>query len=256
MSPTGHASPPVHWAARTLKLGTTTIPLLIARRAVSESDCGISRVVIVAHGLGVDKEVQRPELERLARAGFIAVCPDAPHHGERRDGLLERLDASTGTERHERFIGMVSEAASELPLLIDHFRHSLGGRVAVAGISMGGFTTFASFLHDPRPDVAILFLASPDWRTPDQRLAGLPPKGPVCNPDRFFPVPLMAVTAGCDTVVPPDETVSFMETLRPLYAAAPGSLLHAGYPSSGHMMRENDWDDAWERAILFLNEHL
>jgi len=256
MSPTGHATPTVHWAARTLKLGTAAIPLLMARRAASEADCAVSRVVIVAHGLGVGKEVQRPELERLAKAGFIAVCPDAPHHGERRDGLLERLEASTGAERHERLIGMVSEAASEIPLLIAHFRYSLGARVAMTGISMGGFTTFASFLHEPRPDVAIPFLASPDWRTQEQRKAGFPLKGPARSPGRFFPVPLLAVTAGLDTVVPPDAAVSFMETLRPMYATAPGSLVHIDYPSSEHMMREDDWNDAWERAIAFLNTYL
>lgn len=256
MSPTNHPAPPIHWVARNLELGTASIPLLIARRDVSARDCAIPRVVIVAHGLGVGKEVQRPELERLARAGFIAVCLDAPHHGERRDGLLDLLEASGGPERHERFIAMVSEAASEIPLLINHFRHSLGARVAMTGISMGGFTTFAAFLHEPRPDVAIPFLASPDWRSPEQRRAGFPPMGPVCNPARFFPVPLMGVTGGRDTVVPPDATVSFMETLRPIYATAPGTLVHAGYPASEHMMREEDWNDAWNRAIAFLNEHL
>ncbi len=256
MSPTDHAATPIHWVAKNLSLGTATIPLLMAQRAASTGDCAIPRVVIVAHGLGVGKEVQRPELERLARAGFIAVCPDAPHHGERRDGLLDLLDASVGMERHERLIAMVSEAASEIPLLISYFRHSLGARVAMTGISMGGFTTFASFLHEPRPDVAIPFLASPDWRSPEQRLMDFPPTGPVCNPGRFFPVPLMAVTGGHDTVVPPDATTSFIETLRPMYATTPGTLVHAGYPASEHMMREEDWNDAWKRAIAFLNEHL
>jgi len=73
MSPTDHAATPIHWVARNLSLGTATIPLLMAQRAASTGDCAIPRVVIVAHGLGVGKEVQRPELERLARAGFIAV---------------------------------------------------------------------------------------------------------------------------------------------------------------------------------------
>lgn len=256
MSPTGHAVPPVHWAARNLNLGTAMIPMLLASRAVSEEHRARARVVIVAHGLGVGKEVQRPELERLARAGFIAVCPDAPHHGERRDGLLDLLDSSSGTERHERFIGMVAEAAAEIPLLIEYFRNTLGARVAMTGISMGGFTTFASFMHEPRPDVAVPFLASPDWRAPDRRSPAFPLKGPVCRPERFFPVPLMAVTAGHDTTVPPEAALSFLEMLRPLYASAPDTLVHAGYPASEHMMREEDWNNAWERAIAFLNEHL
>lgn len=244
------------WTSVNLKLGPSVFPLLFARMSAPRvPESRPARVVIVAHGLGVSKEVQCPELERLARAGFIAVSLDAPHHGERRDGQLELLDAATGAEHHERLIAMIAEAAAEIPLLIEYFRCTFAARVAMIGISMGGFTTFASFMHEPRPDVAIPFLGSPDWRAPGHP-DDVPPAGPVCSPERFFPIPLLAVTAGLDTTVPPAAAVSFLEKLRPLYETKPELLAHIGYPHSEHMMRGDDWDDAWRKAIDFLNIHL
>ncbi|HNW35643.1 MAG TPA: alpha/beta hydrolase [Candidatus Ozemobacteraceae bacterium] len=249
----------VLWRSMNLKLGAAVIPLLIAQ--VPDPDVREplpARVILVAHGLGVSKEVQRPELEKLARSGFTAVGIDAPHHGERRDEQLDAQSAATGAEAHKRFIAMVAEAAAEIPLLIEYFKTTLHARVAMTGISMGGYTTFASFMHDPRPDAAVPFLASPDWRSdPSSGTLGPDtPAGPVSRPERFSPVPLLVITAGLDTTVPPATATCFVRSLRRSYARTPERLAQIEYPRSEHMMRGDDWNDAWNRAIEFLNLHL
>jgi hypothetical protein len=42
------------------------------------------------HGLGVSKETHRPELERFARAGILAIGIDAAGHGERRAWTISK----------------------------------------------------------------------------------------------------------------------------------------------------------------------
>ncbi|HSP05560.1 MAG TPA: hypothetical protein VLR94_00195, partial [Acidobacteriota bacterium] len=58
--------------------------------------------VLLYHGLGAAKDVQRTELEWLCAAGLRGVCVDAPHHGERSDGLLDRL--ASAENPHPEFI--------------------------------------------------------------------------------------------------------------------------------------------------------
>lgn len=56
--------------------------------------------VLWFHGFGVDKETHRPELERLAAAGFAAIGIDAAGHGERRlPDLAERQAGSRDEAR-------------------------------------------------------------------------------------------------------------------------------------------------------------
>jgi len=247
------------WNSMSLRLGTAVIPLLIVQmRSPGAHESSPDRVVLVAHGLGVSKEVQRPELEKLARSGFTAVGIDAPHHGERRDEQLDALNASTGAEAHGRFIAMVAEAAAEIPLLIEYFKTTHHARVAMTGISMGGYTTFASFMHDPRPDAAVPLLASPDWRSTTSFGAPGPdtPTGPASMPERFFPAPILVISAGLDSTVPPESATCFVNSLRTSYVRAPEKLVQIEYPRSEHMMRGDDWNDAWNRVIEFLSTHL
>ena len=103
------------------------------------------------HGLSVDKETHRKELERIAAAGFLAVGVDAAGHGERR---LPDLDARIGVSREEtiRFmLGLVEETAREVPGIVRALvAEGLADaeRVALVGISMGGYVVYRALLEE------------------------------------------------------------------------------------------------------------
>src|SRR5262245_42768144 len=60
------------------------VPVLLIRRA---EEAPPRPAVIVLHGLGGNKEGQRPLLEQLANRGFVAAAIDARYHGDRKGDL-------------------------------------------------------------------------------------------------------------------------------------------------------------------------
>jgi uncharacterized protein len=237
-----------------LEVGNSRIPGLLVMP--SPSCRRPETLVIVLHGLGARKEVQHPELQRLAAAGFAALAIDAPEHGDRPGPTLEMMArASSQEERGRLLFSLVDAAAREIPLLITHFRARGYLRIAALGISMGGHTAFATIRHEPRPDAIAPFIASPDWgarvglAADDDPLFGWSPH---LHLDRFSPTPVFAVTAGRDSTVPPEPCRRFMAALRPFYQSAPARLCHLDYPESEHMMRPEDWLDAWGRFTTWL----
>ena len=109
-------------------------------------------VVVVLHGLGCYKETQEAELERLGAAGFFAVAVDAPHHGVRSDNAMEVFRDSDGFEGHHFMLASVLQHASEIAGLVEELRKKYK-KVAVMGISMGGYTAFALLRYANRPDL-------------------------------------------------------------------------------------------------------
>ncbi len=208
--------------------------------------------VIILHGLGVSKEVQMPELERLRAAGFFAIAVDAPHHGSRNDGFLDISNQMSGHSRHHLFLSTVLQQASEISQLTAQLRDS-GKKVCVSGISMGGFVAFATLRVADRPDLIAPFIASPDFRTrePADQLPASPAEtsGPADFIEQIYPANLFMVTAGLDTTVSPVHTRLFAEKLKPVYQRCPEKLEYYEYPQSEHMMRPADWFDAWEKFI-------
>ena len=233
---------------QTLTINGSRVPAVMVRPMEGAPARRGNPLVILLHGLGAAKEIQEKELVWLARAGFTGVTIDAPHHGERRTSFLAAIDAEPpGEKRQAMIIGLVREAAGEIPHLVHFFRDRGHAKVAVAGISLGGYTAFGAVLRDPLPDVLVPLLASPDW--------GAAPS-PHLHPERFAKLPTLAVVAGKDDVVPPGPCRLLFAALKKKYKKRAGALQLQEYPESGHFMREEDWNDAWERIIGFLDRHL
>lgn len=214
--------------------------------------------VIVLHGLGVSKEVQIPELERLRHDGFYAIGLDAPHHGSRDDGMLELFSRLGGHERHHALLSFVLQQASEVASLVDYLKAHNQRKVAVTGISMGGHVSFAMLRMKNRPDLLAPFLGTPDFRT--RNLANPLPASPAetSGPADFiegvFPAPLFIVTAGSDSIVNPAPAREFANKLQPYYKSCPEKLEYHEYPESDHMMRPVDWFDAWGKFLDRLHQ--
>lgn len=211
--------------------------------------------VLLYHGLGASKEVQRKELEWLASAGLRGICVDAPHHGERADTVLDRL--ASAENPHPEFIRIVREAAMEIPSLVDFCIREFGGKVAVCGISLGGFISFAAVPIEKRLAASVPILGSPDWnhrdgRAPSDALLKSMEESPALNPGAFPPCALLVANAGRDIQVPPDAARTFVQSLQPYYREFPGRLRYLEYPESEHMMREQDWANLWQETTAWL----
>jgi alpha-beta hydrolase superfamily lysophospholipase len=139
--------------------------------------------VLLFHGFGVDKSVHKPELERIAAAGFLAIGVDAAGHGERRLPDLDDRIATPRAEAKQTMLELALETAAEVPALIDE----LGLPVALAGISMGAFIVYRALPLDRRLRVGVAILGEPDSD----------------DPEPFRGVALLSITAANDGNVPP-----------------------------------------------------
>lgn len=214
------------------------------------------KVVLVCHGLGVSKEVQKPELERLAAAGYRAFAIDAPHHGERLSGLVKEMDEVDPERANEIFRKIVGQAVVEIPALVTYFRNQEKADVALIGISMGGFTAFGSALLDPKPKVCIPIIASPSFRIPTEIGGEGAGKNPEEHPHRFADMALLAITAGLDKVVRPEPARTLVGLLRKTFAEKKDRYFNCHFPDSGHFMRQEDWNEAWDGVVEWLDRYL
>lgn len=161
------------------------------------------------------------------------IIPDAPGHGVRDDGRMERIGALPEDERHAAILEISREWRGELPLLAQRCRERGAHHVAAVGISMGGFAALAS-LPSPCPfDAVAAVLAAPTLVDTDAVAPGQPP--------------LLLGLAGRDEVVPADPGRQFAHDY--------GAELHE-YPESQHIMRGEDWCDLWDKVEAFLQRTL
>jgi hypothetical protein len=236
------------------RVTTSKVPILVME---PESSRG---TVLLYHGLGAAKEVQRKEMVWLAEAGFTAVCVDAPHHGERDDGLLEAIGQMSDAEAHPRVMNIVREAIAEIPVLVDHCMSEYSDNVAIAGISLGGFVAYGAVPVEPRLKAAVPILGSPDWAPkngePSSEMRQLLEQAPVHFPDRFPPCAVFGANAGKDIFVPPAASRAFFQTLDKMYQDFPDRLKYVEYPESEHFMREQDWNDLWRDVIDWFGRFL
>lgn len=230
------------------------IPSMTVRAICAGDECHHS-VIIVLHGLGCSAETQVTELERLASEGFFAISLDAPHHGNRYNGLVGLIERCDGLEKHYLLMACEQQFAVEVSRLIKFLRADYQ-KISVMGISMGGYTTYALLRMYEKPDLFAPFLASPDFRyfNPETPTPSSPAElsGPTNFYKDIFPESLFMVNAGQDSVVNPIFARRFYEKLLPLYKEAPDKLEYHEYPESDHIMRPEDWFDAWDKFVVRL----
>jgi dienelactone hydrolase len=216
--------------------------------------------VIVLHGLYANADVQRGELNALASWGMSAVGVDAPHHGARRDGWLDDMSWIGPPDFHTRLLHAVREAASDVSRVIDHVVHEGHWPIGVAGISFGAYTALTVAAQDSRVQATVSILGSPDWTPRDgyitDEIRWLMGQAPVHRPWDTARHPVFLVNAGRDSVVPPHWSRDFARTVWEHHPHLGSNVEHYEYPESDHMMRSEDWDDAWRRSLGFLRRHL
>lgn len=159
--------------------------------------------------------------------------PDAPGHGERADGRVQRIAELPVAERRAAIQAIAREWLAELPQLAAACRQRGAVRVAVVGISMGGFAALGAVTQAGVWDAVAAVLAEPVLADESAVVPGVPP--------------LLLGLAGRDAAVAAEPGRQF--------ARAYGAELHE-YPESEHFMRSADWEDLWGRVAAFVGRHL
>lgn len=200
--------------------------------------------VLMYHPLGADKSLHADDLERLAAKGFLAVGVDAIAHGERR---VPDAYARFRADWMGALLEVVTATTAEVPELVDELVRrgwAEPGRIGIAGVSLGGFIAYGAAVRERRIGAAVCVASSPVW--------GDDPRSPHRNPEGFFPVALLSVTAADDPLVSPDAARELHARLEPRYASAPERLRYVELRGETHRMTMAGWDRARGEAERWL----
>jgi dienelactone hydrolase len=223
------------------------VPLLLVRPSGSVRALP---TVLWVHGYGASKETHLAELHRLADRGLLAVGIDAVAHGRRRPaGFEHRVTGSPG-ENAAIFRQIVGDTVAGLPRLVDQLLElglSEPGRLAIAGVSMGGCIVYGAVAADRRYAAAVALLGSPEWTRPEDDGAWL---------DAFHPTALLSITAARDSVVPPAAARALHARLAGRYRLQPERLRYRELAGAPHLMPAADWATATAHAADWLTRFL
>jgi cephalosporin-C deacetylase-like acetyl esterase len=123
-------------------------------------------LVILSHGFRGNKESWIPHLQTLAQHGYYAVALDNRSHGERREPDFVSQVFQGGNLKVYEVRRLIKETAEDISRLIDCLATATGvdqNRIGMAGVSMGGFTTFRALVIEKRIKVAAPIIGSPYW---------------------------------------------------------------------------------------------
>ena len=216
--------------------------------------------VLFFHGLRSSAEMLDAEARAIAAAGMTAIVADAPHHGARRDAVLETMPDTATREGYRTLLRILREARDEVPPLVEHTLGLGYQQVAIAGVSMGAYIALAAGVVEPRLAAVVSLLGSPDW-TPHEGeaaacaadFADVLAESPHLRAEAFVPRPLLFLNGARDVNVPPEPARALARRLRPLYdrRGAGDALVHREY-DTGHFAPPEVWREMVAAAVSFL----
>jgi uncharacterized protein len=200
-------------------------------------------------GFGARASDNADELARIAGAGFTAVGVDAVGHGARRLPDLDARIALPRDEARREMLALADATAREVPALVRAIVDeglADAGRVALVGVSMGGYLAYRAVMREPALRVVVALLGSPEW--PDE-------ESPHLHPGRFDEVALLAVTAERDASVPPEAARRFHDVLR---ARRPDEdrLRYVELEDAEHLMNGEQWERLMGETVAWLVRQL
>ena len=213
------------------------VPLLLVRPSGSARALP---TVLWVHGYGASKETHLAELRRLADIGLLAIGIDAVAHGRRRPAGFEHRVTGSPRENAAVFRQIVGDTVAGLPRLVDQLLErglSEPGRIAIAGVSMGGCIVYGAVAADCRYAAAVALLGSPEWTRPEDDGAWL---------DAFQPTALLSITAARE----------LHALLAGRYRLQPERLSYRELADAPHLMPAADWATATGYAAAWLTRFL
>jgi dienelactone hydrolase len=243
------------------------IPVLICKR----EDAAQKPLVILSHGFNGSKESFKDKgyLQNLAEKGYYVVALDNRLHGERPGpGLSPTIIGLSGNINLLNLRKTIKETADDIPVLIDELLKEPEvdkGRIAMIGVSMGGFITFKTIAIEPRITVGIPIISSPYWDDiPDGKAFATDPKTktevklyaeayhPVLDIAKFFPRAILMQIGKADQHFDVSKVIGFYQQLKEHYQKSPGNIRLIIYPDTQHEFTEEMWDESirWLQAKL------
>ncbi len=223
------------------------IPLVICE---NEHPQPVKRCILFYHGFKGAKEKNLRELNSLAEQGFLVAGVDAVGHGARVYPDFDARFANDSSTNNCEFIRVVRESAAEVPYLIDTLNKMYTIKsFGIAGISMGGFITYAAILQERRLQAAVSILGSPHWEGDEAH-------SPESHLEKFSSIHLLSMNAGKDEMVPPHFARDFQAALKEYYTDYEQRFAYVEYSNSGHFIDDEDWIDCWGKTLRWFEEHL
>ncbi len=200
--------------SRVLPLGSARTPALLIHPGLdkqAEKPLEPAPFLLWLHGRTAQKELDSGRYLRLSRAGIATVALDLPAHGER--AVPEKQTSQFSLEVIEELLG-------EIPGVLDalkQFPEFDMSRCAIGGFSLGGMSALAALCQPHAFSAALIEATSGDWS--EMASAQHDPiraerLEPLRHVDSWKPIPLMALHASEDEMVPVTPQRAFIENIR------------------------------------------
>ena len=243
------------------------IPVIICKR----DDNFKKPLVFMSHGFTGSKDdiKNKGYLNHLAELGYYAVAIDNRLHGDRPGPNLRTTIIKTDG-KVDLFLlrKAINETADDVKLLIDELSiidDVDENKIAMIGISMGGFITYRSIIIDDRIKVGIPNISSPFWddipgdipihldKNNKDELAALSEcYQPSNNLNKYYPTSLLMQIGDIDKHYNVNNVKDFYYELKKYYTDSPERLELIVYPNMGHEFTQ----EMWEQALRFLKKNL
>lgn len=237
------------------------IPVLTCKR-----DNSLKKpLVIMSHGFtgGKQQFLENGYLKSLAEMGYFAAALDNRLHGDRPGpSFLSTVINPSGRVDVLLLRKAIKETADDIRILIDELSEENDidtDRIAMIGVSMGGFITFRSIVIDKRIKVGIPVISSPYW---DDLPGDIPVlideitkaqlkiyseeyQPSVCI-DQFYPKSILMQIGDSDKHYNAEKVKSFYNSLKQFYKDYPERLKLIVYQDTKHEFKEEMWNQAIE----------
>jgi len=243
------------------------IPILTCQKA----DNSRKPLVIISHGFTRNKEFFKKKgfLRKLAEQGYYAVALDNRLHGER-SGLNFKKIVINSFGKVDLFLlrKAIKETADDITQLIDELivlEEIDEERIALLGISMGGFIAYRSVVIDARIKVAVPIISSPFWddipgdisvlhdeKRIDEFIRLSKEFQPSEYLDKFYPTAILMQVGDADQHYDIQKVQSFYEDLKETYRNSPDRLDLKIYSNTKHEFKP----EMWKQTLLWLEKFL
>ena len=241
------------------------IPAIISRR----DDNSKKPLVILSHGFTQSKDTYSTNgcLKELAELGYYAVAIDNRLHGDRPGPDFHSAVMNSSGEIDLLALRMaMKETADDVKLLIDDLsvlEEVDEERIAMVGVSMGGFITYRTIVIDDRIKVGIPIISSPYWddipgdvsvqKTSEAELETFFEKyQPLKCMDLFYPTALLIQVGEMDQHYNLNKVKKYYEDLANYYVDSPNKIKLIVYPDTKHEFIHVMWEQAlqWLRNFI------
>ena len=241
------------------------IPFIVAKK----EDASKKPLVIVSHGFTRSKEdfISNGYLRSLAEQGYYAVAIDNRLHGDRTGP-----DFKTAVMNQFGKVDLITlrnamkETAEDVIVLLDaltQLEEVDGDRIAMLGVSMGGFITHRTIVTDHRIKVGVPIISSPFWDDiPGDVSTQMDDKNhneliqisenyqPAKYMDQYAPTALLMQVGDIDMHYDLDKLQGLYQDLEQYYSAFPEKLDFIIYSDTKHEFKP----EMWERALQWIKK--